>query len=149
VIHYMKHNARPLIFSASITPAQAAAALASLDIIETEAHMRTKVLQTAHRVRTGLAQLGYCVAGNEDSPIVPVIIGHQEKMMRLWKTLFECGVFTNAVTAPAVPAGMDLIRTSFMASHTEEQIQQVLDRFAVAGRMCGVIPGGVQSAAAN
>ena len=149
VIHYMKHNARSLIFSASITPAQAAAALAALDIIETEGHMRARVLQTAHRVRTGLIKLGFHAAGNEDSPIVPVIIGHQEKMMRLWKTLMECGVFTNAVTAPAVPAGMDLIRTSFMASHTEEHIQLVLERFALAGRMCGVIPGGVESAQAH
>jgi 8-amino-7-oxononanoate synthase len=59
--------------------------------------------------------------------------------MRLWKTLFECGLFTNAVTQPAVPMGTDLIRTSYIASHTDEQIAQVLERFAQAGHKLGLI----------
>lgn len=103
VIHFMRHHARSMIFSASITPASAAAALASLDIIETQPEMRRRVLQIAHRVRTGLSQQGFSVGGTPDSPIVPVIIGNQERMLRLWRTLFECGLFTNAVTQPAVP----------------------------------------------
>jgi 7-keto-8-aminopelargonate synthetase-like enzyme len=140
VIHFMRHHARALIFSASITPASAAAALASLDLIETRPDMRRRVLQVAHRVRTGLAQMGFQTAGTLASPIVPVVVGEQVRMLRLWKTLFECGLFTNGVTQPAVPVGQDLIRTSYIASHTDAQIDQVLERFAEAGRLSGMMP---------
>ena len=151
VIHFMRHHARALIFSASITPASAAAALAALELIQTRPDMRQRVLQVAHRVRTGLAEIGYKTAGGLDSPIVPVVVGDQDRMLRLWRTLFECGLFTNAVTQPAVPMGMDLIRTSYIASHTDAQIQQVLERFADAGRKCGVLnqPGSSASHAAG
>ena len=140
VIHYMRHHSRSLMFSASITPAAAAAALASLDLIETRPDMRQRVLHIAHRVRTQLRRMGFHTAGTEHSPIVPVIVGDQERVMRLWKTLFACGLFTNAVTQPAVPIGADLIRTSYMASHTDEQIALVIARFAEAGRQLGLIP---------
>lgn len=139
VIHYMRHHSRSLMFSASITPSSAAAALASLDLIETRPDMRQRVLQIAHRVRTGLRAMGFHTSGTENSPIVPVIVGNQDRVMRLWKTLFECGLFTNAVTQPAVPMGTDLIRTSYIASHTDEQIAQVLERFAQAGHKLGLI----------
>jgi 8-amino-7-oxononanoate synthase len=139
VVHFMRHHARALIFSASITPASAAAALAALDLIEQKPEMRTRVLQLADRVRKGLAAMGFQTAGTLASPIVPVVVGDQERMLRLWRTLFECGLFTNAVTQPAVPPGQDLIRTSFIASHTDAQIDQVLERFAEAGRRCGIL----------
>ena len=139
VIHWMRHHARALIFSASITPASAAAALAALDLIETRPDMRKRVLQVAHRVRTGLADMGFQTAGGLASPIVPVIVGDQDRMLHMWRTLFDCGLFTNAVTQPAVPVGMDLIRTSYIASHSDQQIEQVLARFAEAGRKCGVL----------
>jgi 8-amino-7-oxononanoate synthase len=139
VIHFMRHHARALIFSASITPASAAAALASLRLIETRPDMRRRVLQVADRVRNGLAELGFQTAGHSASPIVPVIVGDQDRMLRLWRVLFECGLFTNAVTQPAVPMGHDLIRTSYIASHTDAHIDQVLERFAEAGRRLGMI----------
>lgn len=141
VIHFMRHHARALMFSASITPASAAAALASLDLIETRPDMRHRVLQVAHRVRTGLAAMGYQTAGTPSSPIVPVIIGNQDRMLRLWRTLFDCGLFTNAVTQPAVAIGQDLIRTSYIASHTDAQIEQVLARFEEAGHRIGILGG--------
>jgi 8-amino-7-oxononanoate synthase len=139
VIHFMRHHARALIFSASITPASAAAALAALDLIETRPEMRVRVLQLADRARRGLASIGFRTAGTPASPIVPVIVGDQELMLRMWRTLFDCGLFTNAVTQPAVPPGQDLIRTSFMASHSDNQVDQVLDRFAEAGRRIGML----------
>ena len=131
------------MFSASNTPSSAAAALAALGIIETRPDIRKRVLQIAHRVRTGLSAMGFRTAGTLASPIVTVIVGDQERVMRLWKTLFECGLFTNAVTQPAVPMGADLIRTSYIASHTDEHITQVLERFAKAGRMHGLIGGAL------
>ena len=139
VIHHMRHNSRSLMFSASITPSSAAAALAALDLIEAQPDMRKRVLQIAQRVRTGLSAMGFRTAGTLASPIVPVIVGDQVRVMKLWKTLLECGLFTNAVTQPAVPLGADLIRTSYIASHTDEQITQVLERFAMAGKRIGLI----------
>lgn len=139
VIEYMRHHARSVIFSAAIAPASAAAALASLDLIETRPDMRKRVLEVAHNVRTGLRDLGFNTAGTKDSPIVPVIVGQQERMLRLWRTLFDAGLFTNPVTQPAVPIGQDLIRTSYIASHTDEHVAQILERFAVAGRKFGLV----------
>jgi 8-amino-7-oxononanoate synthase len=141
VIHYMKHHARSMIFSAAITPASAAAALAALEVIETEPELRHRVLAIANRVRTGLRQQGFTVGGSPHSPIVPVVVGDQERMLRMWKVLYECGLFTNPVTQPAVPTGHDLIRTSYIATHSDEQIGMVLARFADAGRKVGIVPG--------
>jgi 8-amino-7-oxononanoate synthase len=148
-IHHIKHNSRSLMFSASITPSSAAAALAALDLIETRPDMRQRVLQIAHRVRTGLSAMGFRTAGTMASPIVPVIVGDQVRAMKLWNTLFECGLFTNAVTQPAVPLGSDLIRTSYIASHTDEQITQVLERFAMAGKRIGLIASASQDDASR
>lgn len=149
VIHHIKHNSRSLMFSASITPSSAAAALAALDLIETRPDMRKRVLQIAHRVRTGLREIGFRTAGTIASPIVPVIVGDQVRTMKLWNTLFECGLFTNAVTQPAVPLGSDLIRTSYIASHTDDQITQVLERFAIAGKRIGLIANAPQDDASR
>lgn len=149
VIHFMRHHARSLIFSASITPASAAAALAALDLIESRPEMRRRVLQIAHRVRTGLAAIGYQTAGTLASPIVPVIVGDQERMLRLWRMLFDCGLFTNAVTQPAVPPGHDLIRTSYIASHSDAQIDLVLERFAEAGRRLGLLQASPPNSASH
>ncbi len=150
VIHYLKHHARALIFSASIAPASTAAALAALDVIEAQPELRRRVLSVAHRVRQGLQQLGFEVGGTKDSPIVPVLIRHQEQMMRTWRALFDSGLFTNAVTTPAVPIGMDLIRTSYIATHTDQQIAGILERFEQVGRATGVlggVPGDIASEA--
>ena len=144
VIHYIKHHARALIFSASIPPSAAAAALASIDVMEAEPELRTLLRDRATYVRDGLAELGFQV-GRTETPIVPVIVGDQDRLFAFWKELFETGVFTNPVTSPAVPAGMDLIRTSYMAAHTPEQCDRVIEIFAKAGRRQGLIGAPVQS----
>ena len=138
VIHYIKHHARSLIFSASIPPSAAAAALAALDVIEDCPELRTQVTARATRVRNGLSDLGFQV-GRTETPIVPVIVGDQDRLFAFWKLLFETGVFTNPVTSPAVPPGMDLIRTSYMAAHTTEQCDRVLEIFENAGRRMGML----------
>lgn len=140
VIHYIKHHARSLIFSASIPPSAAAAALAALDVIEECPELRTTLMERATQVRDGLAERGFRV-GRTETPIVPVIVGDQDRLFAFWKVLFETGVFTNPVTSPAVPVGTDLVRTSYMAAHSRAQCDRVLEIFEHAGRRMGLLPG--------
>ena len=125
VLEYIRHNARSLIFSAATPPAVCAAAIKCLEIIRDEPERRARVQQISSQARTGLRNLGFNV-GSTESPIIPVILGERMYTFRFWHRLLAEGVFVNAVTAPAVPAGMDLLRCSFMATHTEEQIERFL-----------------------
>ena len=144
VIHHIKHNARSLIFSASIPPSAAAAALAALDVFETEPELRQRLVASASRVKRGLEDIGYNI-GPTQTPIVPVVIGDEAALFRFWKALFRGGLFTNPVTHPAVPRGADLIRTSFMATHTDEQLTRVLEIFENVGKSMGLVSGSAQT----
>jgi 8-amino-7-oxononanoate synthase len=128
VVHYIKHHARALIFSAAITPASAASALAALDILEKEPERRRRLWRNAERAKAGLKKLGYEVGATE-SVIVPVAVGEVIETFRFWKGLFDAGVFTNPVIPPAVPEGECLIRTSYMATHSEEELDRVVEVF--------------------
>jgi len=138
IIHYIKHNARSLIFSASIPAANTASALAALDIIRKEPELIDRVNAIAERMRKELKRMGFNV-GESVTPIVPVIIGDDKKTFQTWKGLFEKGVFVNPVISPAVPKGMQLLRTSYMATQTNEQIDKVLGVFHDVGKTLGVI----------
>jgi 8-amino-7-oxononanoate synthase len=138
VIHYLKHHARPLIFSASMPPASVATVLAALDIIEEEPERRETLWRHTKRMQDGLRQLGYDI-GMSETPIVPVEVGSLEEMLVFWKELFEAGVFTNPVTPPAVPENSCRLRISLMATHTDDHIDFVLDAFARVGRTMAVI----------
>jgi 8-amino-7-oxononanoate synthase len=138
VIHYLKHHARSLIFSASNPPASVAASLAALDIIEQEPERRERLWHNTRRMQDGLRGLGYDI-GRSETPIVPVQVGELEPMFVFWKQLFEAGVFTNPVTPPAVPDHACRLRISLMATHTDDQIDFVLDAFATVGRRMAVI----------
>lgn len=138
VIHYVKHTARSLIFSASIPAANTAAALAALHIMRDEPERVDRVNRIAENVRAGLRSAGFNIA-NSVTPIVPVIIGDDRKTFDTWKALFENGVFVNPVISPAVPPGMQLLRTSYMATHTDEQIEKVLEIFMRVGKANGLI----------
>ncbi|HET6204603.1 MAG TPA: pyridoxal phosphate-dependent aminotransferase family protein [Planctomycetota bacterium] len=139
VLHYLKHHARSLMFSASMPPASTAAVIAALDVLEREPGRRMRVMQNAEFMRCGLRDLGY-ETGIGESAIVPILVGDRMGTFRLWKELFDEGVFTNPVTSPAVPPGKDLIRTSYMASHTPAQLERVLVAFERAGRRLGMLP---------
>jgi 8-amino-7-oxononanoate synthase len=139
VIHYIKHNARALIFSASMPPAATAAALASLEVMRTEPERVLALTRNAEMMHKGLKELGFDT-GHSVTPIIPIIIGDNERTLRTWKMLFENGVFVNPVLSPATPPGRQLLRTSYMATHTEEQLMSVLDIFAKVGRKMGLIP---------
>lgn len=138
VIHYLKHHARTLIFSASNPPASVAASLAALDVIEEEPERRAQLWHNTHRMQDGLRSLGFDIGASE-TPIVPVHVGDLEQMFVFWKQMFDAGVFTNPVTPPAVPEDSCRLRISLMATHTDDQIDAVLEAFATIGRRMAVI----------
>ena len=137
-LHYVKHFARELIFSASIPPGAAAAVVKALDIIETEPERRDRLWQNTHKMHKGLRGLGYNI-GNTETPVVPVMIGDDTTCFKLWKDLSDEGIFANAVVPPAVAPKMSLIRTSYTATHTDEQLDRVLETFARLGKKYGVV----------
>lgn len=138
VINYLKHHATALIFSASPTPASVAAALAALDILEKEPERIDRLMRNARKMRQGFKSMGFRVV-EHDSAVVPVIIGDTEKVLVMWKHLFESGVFVNAFIRPGVPPGMEMLRTSYMATHEDEHLNIILDVFSDVGKKLGVL----------
>jgi 8-amino-7-oxononanoate synthase len=138
VIHYIKHHARSLIFSASIPAANAAAALAALQIMRTEPQHTQRLTAIGDRVRRELRTMGFDI-GETVSPIIPIFVGDNPRTLFTWKALFDAGVFVNPILSPAVPAGRELLRTSYMASHTDEQIDRVLEIYCEVGKQMGLI----------
>ena len=128
VIHYLKHHSRSLIFSASMPPSAVATVLACLDVIEREPERRAKLWENAEYLRDGLQGLGFDTVASE-TPIIPVVTGDMERTFAFWRALFDAGVFTNPVLPPAVPESSCRLRTSVMATHTREQLDQVLAAF--------------------
>ncbi len=127
-IHFIKHTARALIFSASPTPANTAAAMAALEIIEHEPERIQRLNEICDRMRRSLKEQGYDTMGSE-TPIIPILIGGDEETFRFWKMLDARGIFANPVVAPGTPAGKGLIRTSYMATHRDEEIDRVVEVF--------------------
>ncbi|MBI4538569.1 MAG: aminotransferase class I/II-fold pyridoxal phosphate-dependent enzyme [Gemmatimonadetes bacterium] len=138
VIHYLKHHARSLIFSASMPPSAVATVLACLDVIEREPERRARLWDNAQYLRNGLKALGYDT-GMSETPIIPVATGDMTRTFMFWRGLFDAGVFTNPVMPPAVPENALRLRTSVMATHARDQLDQVLDAFARVGRKQGFI----------
>jgi 8-amino-7-oxononanoate synthase len=139
VISYIKHFARALIFSASITPASVATVLATLDIIETEPGRRARLWEITNKMKSSFQAMGYNT-GPSVTPIIPLMIFDDEKAFMLWKSLREHGIFANPVIYPAVPQGQSLIRTSYSATHSDEELDYVLECFRQSGKALGIIP---------
>ncbi len=138
IIDYIKHFARPLIFSASMPPATIASVTKALEIIETEPEHVKRLQQIARKMINGFKSLGFNI-GVAETPIIPLIIGHNEKTFLFWKALFENGVYANPVISPAVPPDRSLIRTSFMAIHTDEELDKVLEISGREAKKLGII----------
>lgn len=138
VVDYIKHNARSLIFSASIPPANAAAALAALEVMREEPERIARVNEIGDMMREEYQKLGFDT-GDSVTPVIPIIIGDDNLTFMTWKLLFENGVFVNPVISPAVSPGHQLLRTSYMATHTDEQLEQVLETFKTVGDELGLI----------
>lgn len=138
VIHYLRHHSRPLMFTASLPPANTAGVLAALEVLQREPQRRDLLWANTRRLQDGFRSLGFDI-GPTETPIVPVLIGPMEKTFLMWRKLFDAGVFTNPVAPPAVAPSQCRLRTSLMATHTFEQIDYALDAFARIGRELGVI----------
>ena len=138
IVHYIKHFARALIFSASPPPASVAAVSAALDIIENEPERRARLWKNTNRMLKGLRELGF-ETGPSETPIIPVIVGDNELAFKMAMMMQEEGVFANVAVSPAVPNGKALIRTSYMATHTDEHLDIVLSAFEKTGRALGLI----------
>jgi 8-amino-7-oxononanoate synthase len=138
VIHYLRHHARPLIFTASLPPSNTAGVLAALEVLQKEPERRDTLWANTHRLQKGFRELGFDI-GPTETPIIPVLIGPLEKTFLMWRKLYDAGVFTNPVAPPAVPPSQCRLRTSVMATHTFDQIDFALEKFAAIGRELGVI----------
>jgi len=138
IIDFVKHNARSLIFSASIPGPNAAAAIAALDIMRREPERIDRVNKIADRMRKEYKNLGFDI-GFSETPVIPIIIGDDTLTLQAWKKLFENGLFVNAIISPATPPGRQLLRTSYMATHTDQQLDQVLVIFEKVGKELGLI----------
>lgn len=155
VIKFIQHHARALIFSAALPAPNAAAALAALDIMENEPQHVAQLWENAEYMRAGLKKLGYNT-GPSNTPIIPVILGHDFKTAIAWTALIQEGVYTNVVVPPAVPPNKSLLRTSYMASHRTYHLDRALKAFKTVGENLDLIPPrpaaetmGVSSASEN
>ncbi|MBS1684106.1 MAG: pyridoxal phosphate-dependent aminotransferase family protein [Bacteroidetes bacterium] len=140
VINYLKHKSPALIFSASPTPASVAAADAALDILIEQPELPQKVSANAQFIREGLRAIGFNVPEGQTA-IVPVFIGSDEETFLFWRRLYDEGVFVNAFISPATPPGMQMLRTSYMATHEQSHLEFILDKFEKVGKQIGYLKG--------
>lgn len=138
VINFLRHNARPYIFSASITPAATASVLAALEIMKNEPERMDHLWKLTKMALDGFRNLGFEI-GRTETPIIPLFIRDNEKTFLFTKLLFEDGIFVNPVVSPAVPSNDTLIRFSLMATHTEDQVATALEKIGKIGKKLGVI----------
>lgn len=138
VVSYVKHHARSMIFSAAATPASVASVLAILEILQRQPELRERLWEVTRKMKSGFDAMGYNT-GPSQTPIIPIVIGDDEKAFMLWKFLRDKGVFTTPVIYPAVPQGQALIRTSYSAAHTDEELDAILAAFKEGGRALGII----------
>ncbi|MCP5468320.1 MAG: pyridoxal phosphate-dependent aminotransferase family protein [Deltaproteobacteria bacterium] len=132
LINYIKHFGRSMIFSASITPSNLAAARAAFHILQEEPERVRQVQKNAEKLKNGLVEMGWDV-GPSETPIIPIFLGDDLTTLTLWKELLNAGVYINPVVYPAVPPDKALLRISTIASHNDSHIQQALDAFQVVG----------------
>jgi len=129
VIDYLRIACRVMLFTAAGVPAALGAALAAVRIAQSDSDRRALVLERARQLHAGLAALDYQVGAEPKGPIVPVHIGEDWDAGRTWRNLLDRGVYSNCAIPPAVAPGRALLRTSVMATHTEEHIAEALRAF--------------------
>lgn len=138
VVDYIKHHARPFIFTASLPPSVVASTREALKIIIEDDDRRERLWEISDYMRTNFQKMGFDTSVSE-TPVIPVIVGSNEKTFMLWKRLFDDGIYANAVVSPAVPSDTARLRTSYIATHTDEQLDYVLEKFNKNGKELGII----------
>ena len=138
VIDYIRHEARAQIFSAAPPPPSVAAAIKALEIVEREPERRKRLWENTHFMKRELELLGFDT-GESSSPVIPLVIGADFTAFAMTTKLQEQGVFANPVVSPAVPPGRAMIRTSYMATHSNEHLERALEAFEAVGRELHII----------
>ena len=138
IINYIKHNSRSLIFSASMTPASAAAVLASIEIMENEPERIKHLWDMTALALNGFKSAGFDT-GKSETPIIPLFIRDDIKALQLTQNLLEDGIFVNPVVSPGVPKEDSLIRYSLMATHTKEQVEISVEKITKAAKAMGIL----------
>lgn len=138
VVDYIRHHARSQIFSAAFPPSCAATVLGALEIIRSEPERRERLQAITGRMRVSFAGMGFDI-GNSKSHIIPLVIGDASKVLHVWRFLFDRGIFVTPVVSPAVPAGRDMIRMSFMSTHTDEQLARVVELMEAAAKKFDIL----------
>ncbi len=136
IIDYLKHHSRSLIFSASMPPPAVATVSKAIDIIRREPERIEKLWYNTNKMKKGLEDMGFNT-GISETPIIPVFMGDMNDCFTFWKMLSDDGIFVNPVVPPGVPQGQALIRTSYMATHTDSQLDKALDSFYKIGKVLG------------
>ncbi|ANI90476.1 8-amino-7-oxononanoate synthase [Arachidicoccus ginsenosidimutans] len=136
-IDYLKHRARSVLFSASMTPASVASVIAALDILESEPEHIERLWDNTNHAKKLLIDAGFDI-GPTESPILPIYVRNPDKTFLLTKYLLEEGIFVNPVVAPAVPPDDSLIRFSLMATHTFAQIEEAVEKISGVAKRIGI-----------
>ncbi len=139
VIDYVRHNSRPFIFSASITPASVACARKSLEILKNNPSRVQDLRDISGYMRQNLKKRGVKIVEMDETPIIPIYVYEDEKAFMACKLLLERGVYVNPVVTPATPPGQALLRTSYTATHTKGQMDKAADAIAQVLQILGII----------
>jgi 7-keto-8-aminopelargonate synthetase-like enzyme len=131
LIDYLRFHSKQTIFSAAISPSQAACAAAALEVMQSEPQHLDRLWRNVRRYRDMLKGLGLDT-WESDTPAIPIVLGSKELVYRFWQALLEKGVFTVMSIAPAVPPGKDLVRTAVSALHSDEDLDKVAEAMAYA-----------------
>jgi len=135
---FIRHQARTVLFSAAIPAAATATVIETLRLLQAEPERREHLWKNTRRMSSGLRAMGYNL-GTSVTPIMPMHIGDDVRTMTFWRGLYDAGIFTNAFVPPGVPPGRSLIRTAVMATHTDADMDEALEKFEKVGRKCGII----------
>ena len=138
VINYIKHHSRAFIFTASLPPSVVASTREALKIIIEEDGRRKRLWEISKYMRENFQKMGFDTSFSE-TPVIPIIVGSNQKTFIFWKRLFDDGIYANAVVSPAVPSNTARLRTSYIATHTDEQLDYVLEKFEKNGKELGII----------
>lgn len=138
IIHFIKHKARPFMFSAAMSPASTATALKCLEIMKNEPEHLNHLRKNSAYMSEQLKRMGYNTL-NSQTPIIPLLIGDDLAAFSMTQELCDQGVFVTPVVRPAVPEGCSLIRTSYMASHTKEDLDYALEHLEKIGKKFGIL----------